>query len=192
MTPGELNKIKSATAKVVADLLAREENADKSAEDIAEDIADAVTESTVTAYEEIQAKAYNLVVVASFKLPDGTVHTAAVGPLSTRAKQRAREVGERFAWDYKSRRGEGKYTLVPLIRNPNEAWDEARAQEANALEYVVLRAALSSDPFGPVCLCGLDPKGELICPRHPKESDGRPDAARDLGDSGPGTQQDHG
>lgn len=176
-TPGELNKIKSAVAKAAADLLARDENAEKSAEDIAEEISEAVTEAMVTAYEEIQAKAYNLVVVASFRLPEGNVHTAAVGPLSTRAKQRARELGERFAWDYKSRRGEGKYTLVPLVRNPNQAWDEARAQEVNALEYTVLRGALSSDPFGPACLCGLHPKGELICPRHPEESDGREDRA---------------
>lgn len=197
-TPGELNKIKSAVAKAAADLLARDENAEKSAEDIAEEISEAVTETVVTAYEEIQAKAYNLVVVASFRLPEGSVHTAAVGPLSTRAKQRARELGERFAWDYKTRTGTGMYTLVPLIRNPAEAWDEARAQEIHALIPTVERGALSSDPFGPACICGLDTtllqeQGKYFqCPRHPEESDGREDRAGAEQDPARGAGQDHG
>jgi hypothetical protein len=197
-TPGELNKIKSAVAKAAADLLARDDNAEKSAEDIALEISEAVTEAVVTTYEEIQAKSYNLVVVASFKLPDGTVHTAAVGPLSTRAKQRAREFGERFAWDYKTRTGTGMYSLVPLIRNPAEAWDEARAQEIHALMPAVLRGALSSDPFGPACTCGLDTsllqeQGKyFLCPRHPEESDGREDPAGDHQHPAPGADQDHG
>lgn len=118
LTSGELKKI----ADAVADLLSRDSNAETSAEELAME----VSESIVSLYEEIQAKSYNLVIVSSFKLPDGGVHTAAVGPLSTRAKQRARDMGERFAWDYRTRRGEGKYTLVPLVRDPREAWDEAR------------------------------------------------------------------
>lgn len=134
MTPSELNKIKSAVAQAAAGLLARDSNAETTAESLAEELADSVVEAMITKYEEIQAKSYNLVIVSSFRLPDGDVHTAAVGPLSTRAKQRARDVGERFAWDYKSRRGEGRYTLVPLVRNPSEAWDEAR--RAGLDEYV--------------------------------------------------------
>lgn len=120
MTPGELTKI----SKQVADLLGRDSNSELSAEELAQE----VTEKIVSAYEEIQAKAYNLVVVASFCLEDGSVYTAAVGPLSTRAQQRARAVGERFAWDYKTRKGTGKFTLVPLVRDPSQAWDEARRE----------------------------------------------------------------
>lgn len=127
MTPRELNEIKSAVAQAAADLLARDSNPDTTAEAMAEELADAMIDSMIDTYEAIMAKSYNLVVVAQFELNDGQRYTAAVGPLSTRAKQRARDVGARFAWDYKSRTGSGKYTLVPLIRNPNEAWDEARA-----------------------------------------------------------------
>lgn len=134
MTPGERNKIKSAVAQAAADLLARESNAETTAETLADELADTVVDSVVDKVEEIMAKSYNLVVVASFRLPEGDTYTAAVGPLSTRAQQRARDVGERFAWDYRSRRGEGKYTLVPLIRNPSEAWDEARREGLD--EYV--------------------------------------------------------
>lgn len=135
MTPSELNKIKAAVAEAAADLLAREGNESLTAETLAEELAESMIDSMVDTYEAIQAKSYNLVIVSSFKLPDGTVHTAAVGPLSTRAKQRARDVGERFAWDYKTRTGQGKYTLVPLIRNPNEAWDEARMNSLVEYEH---------------------------------------------------------
>lgn len=174
MTPSELSKV----AQRVADLLARESNVDLTAEELATEIA----ASAVEVYEEIQAKSYNLVVVASFKLPDGAVHTAAVGPLSTRAKQRARDLGARFAWDYKTRRGDGKYSLVPLVRNPNEAWDEARAQQVEKI-IEVTRPSLSLDPYGPACTCGLDTtllqeQGKyFLCPRHSEESDGREDPA---------------
>lgn len=124
-TPGELSKI----AKAVADLLAREGNDALSAEELAAEIA----EEIVSSYEEIQAKSYNMIVLGHFRLDDDTSYVAAVGPLSTRAKARAREVGERFAWDYKTRRGTGKFVLVPLIRNPAEAWDDVRL--SHLLEY---------------------------------------------------------
>jgi hypothetical protein len=181
MTPGELNKIKSAVAKAAADLLARNSNEETTAESLAEELADMVAETVVEAYEEIQAKSYNLVVVAQFELNGNHRYTAAVGPLSTRAQQRARDVGERFAWDYKTRKGTGRYTLMPLIRNPSEAWDEARALEAHTLEYIEARTdrgSLSSDPFGPACTCGLDTallqeQGKYFqCPRHPEEEKG--------------------
>lgn len=129
VTPGELSKIKSAVADAAADLLARTGNDNITAEELADQLADAVVETVLDTYEEIQAKSYNLVVLGHFT-PDGEdSYIAAVGPLSTRAPQRARGIGERFAWDYKTRRGTGKFMLVPLIRNPNEAWDEARQDD---------------------------------------------------------------
>lgn len=128
MTPGELNKIKSAVAHAAADLLAREGNAEVTAEELADQLADVVLGSMMEAYEAIQAKSYNLVVLGHFRLDDDQSYVAAVGPLSTRAPQRARGVGEHFAWDYKTRRGTGKFVLVPLIRSPNEAWDDVRRE----------------------------------------------------------------
>ena len=125
MTPGEHAKI----SKAVAELLSRESNTDLTAEELSEEI----TSTVVEIYEEIQAKAYNLIVLGHFRLSETESYVAAVGPLSTRATARAREVGERFAWDYKTRRGTGKFTLVPLVRNPAEAWDAART--AQLLEY---------------------------------------------------------
>lgn len=145
-TPSELNKIKAAVADAAAALLARDTNADLTAEELAEELAESMIDSMVETYEAIQAKSYNLVVVASFKEPDGHVHTAAVGPLSTRAQQRARDVGERFAWDYKTRKGTGRYTLVPLVRNPNEAWDTARAQGLVEFEHHLLSVIPGETP----------------------------------------------
>jgi len=121
VTPGELSRI----AKAVADLLAREGNEETTAEDLAME----VTEQVISSYEEIQAKAYNLIVLGHFRLDDDTSYVAAVGPLSSRAKARAKEVGERFAWDYKTRKGTGQFVLVPLVRNPAEAWDDVRLSQ---------------------------------------------------------------
>lgn len=133
MTPGELAKIRAAVAEAAAALLAREDNANTTAEILGEELAEAVVETVISSYEEIQAKAYNLIVLGHFRLDDDTSYVAAVGPLSTRAKMRAKEIGERFAWDYKTRRGTGKFVLVPLVRNPAEAWDDVRL--SHLMEY---------------------------------------------------------
>jgi len=109
----------------VASVLGDPENADLTAEEVAE--------KAIEAYEAEQAKTHNLIVLGHFRISETESYVAAVGPLSTRATARAREVGERFAWDYKTRRGTGQFVLVPLIRNPNEAWDEARV--AQLVEY---------------------------------------------------------
>lgn len=130
MTPGELKKIRAAVAEAAAALLARETNGDATAESLAEELADSVVSSVVDTYEAIQTKAYNLVVLGYFQTVDGVHHAAAVGPLSTRATKRARDMGEGFAWDYKTRRGTGRYVVVPLVRNPREAWDGVREEAA--------------------------------------------------------------
>jgi hypothetical protein len=109
----------------VASVLGDPENADLTAEEVAE--------KAIEAYEAEQAKTHNLIVLGHFRISETESYVAAVGPLSTRATARAREVGERFAWDYKTRRGTGQFVLVPLVRNPNEAWDEARLSQL--LEY---------------------------------------------------------
>lgn len=186
-------------ASAAADLFAREHNEDSTAESLAEELAVAVTDKMVMEYETIQAKSYNLVVVAQFQLPGGNPYTAAMGPLSTRAAQRARDVGQRFAWDYRTRTGEGVFTLVPLVRNPNEAWDEAR--KAGLGEYVstltsvvpgeeltyepmrfeldmATRQRIATDLGIPAAdarrfsgpACLCGLREELACPRHPDET----------------------
>lgn len=178
MTPGELKKIVSS----VADILARESNDSLTAEELATEVA----EKIVSEYEAIQAKSYNLIVLGHFTPGDGSHHVAAVGPLSTRAVQRARDIGERFAWDYKTRRGTGKFTLVPLVRDPARAWDAARNADLTEYEHQLssivpgsgepsyepmrldlpneVRARITADwqadpeilsrKYGPHCLCG--------------------------------------
>lgn len=176
MTPSELKKIAAA----VAELLSRESNTDLSAEELSIEVAEAAIE----VYEDIQSSNYNLIVLGHFRLDDDTSYVAAVGPLSTRAKARARDIGEHFAWDYKTRRGTGQYVLVPLIRNPRDAWDKAREKPAAQLKagtsvtpgidpsYIPMRFELTEeqlesisadwqvDPemlrrkFGPACRCG--------------------------------------
>lgn len=163
----------SAAIKAVASVLGDPGNAELSAEEVAE--------RAIAAYEAVQAKTHNMIVLGHFRLSETESYVAAVGPLSTRAQAAARGVGERFAWDYKTRKGTGKYVLVPLIRNPNEAWDEARSMQVEAVREAATRGALSSDPYGPACTCGLpehpryNSLGDLavlMCPRHPEENDG--------------------
>ena len=92
-------------------------------------------EKVIAAYEAVQATSHNLIVLAEFRplTGAGPAYLSAVGPLSTRAVKAAREVGERFAWDYKTRKGTGRFMLVPLVRHPHEAWDAAR--DAELVEY---------------------------------------------------------
>lgn len=126
LTSGETDKIKAAVAQATAALLARESNADITAEKLADEITEAVTGTVIGMYEEFEETKRNLIVLGHFRLEDDTSYVAAVGPLSTTAPARARAVGERFAWDYKTRTGSGRYVLVPLIRDPAKAWDDAR------------------------------------------------------------------
>lgn len=156
--------------KAVAKVLSDPQNAELTAEEVAE--------KAIEAYEEAQASTHNLIVLGHFRLEDDRSYVAAVGPLSTRAVMRAKEVGERFAWDYKTRKGTGKYTLVPLIRDPNRAWDDVRADQVRAVAATsALRGALSLDPYAPGCICGLPshPRynslgdlADMVCPRHPE------------------------
>lgn len=170
--------------KAVATVLGSEENESLTAEEVAE--------RAIEAYEAEHAKSHNLIVLGHFRLSENESYVAAVGPLSTRATARAREVGERFAWDYKTRRGTGQFVLVPLVRNPNEAWDDARLSQLIEYEghlgsvtpgvepgYEPMRFDLSDaararieaslkeevvNTTGPACTCGLT--GEIGCPRH--------------------------
>lgn len=160
--------------KAVADVLSDPENAELSAEEVAEKV--------IAAYEGVQASTHNLIVLGHFRLSETESYVAAVGPLSTRAVARARGVGERFAWDYKTRTGTGKYVLVPLVRDPNQAWDAARAAQIEVIKEWT-GFSLSRDPFGPVCLCGLPehPRfnslgdaAQLACPLHPGGRDDGP------------------
>lgn len=180
--------------KAVAAVLGSEENESLTAEEVAE--------KTIEAYEAEKAKANNLIVLGHFRISETESYVAAVGPLSTRATARAREVGERFAWDYKTRRGTGQFVLVPLIRNPNEAWDEVRL--AQLIEYEghlgsitpgiapgyepmrfdipeATRARIAASAMEaventtvPACTCGL-PNVRLavdVCARHPEGREG--------------------
>lgn len=197
LTSGEWKKVTAAVAEAAANLLAREGNESLSAEDLAEELATTVTETVVAAYEEIQAKSYNLVVLGHFHLEEGKPYVAAVGPLSTRAPMRARGVGERFAWDYKSRTGTGKFSLVPLIRDPNQAWEEARAAAFGEYVHHLTSITPGVEPSYEPMRLGLDDsvraqisaqwemdqetllrkfgpvcicgmRGEPACPRHPE------------------------
>lgn len=111
--------------KAVANILSDPENEGLTAEEVAEKV--------ISAYEEIHAATHNLIVLGHFRTSDTESYVAAVGPLSTTAPARARGVGERFAWDYKTRRGTGQFVLVPLVRDPAKAWDDARLSQL--LEY---------------------------------------------------------
>lgn len=181
-TPGELKKI----AKVVADLLARESNSELSAEELAAE----VSEAAISTFEEIRAKTHNMIILGHFRLDGDRSYVAAVGPLSTRAVTAAREMGEKFAWDWRTKRGTGKFVRVPLIRDPHAAWDAARAATAIETEQLDLGESLEdalslnmSDElthrYGPVCVCGLPDRprynslGDLAssgCQRHPERT----------------------
>lgn len=153
----------------VADILADERNDDLFADQIAELI--------IAALEDVQAKTNNLIIVGRFSFDGVSAYEAALGPFRTRAVAAARAVGERFAWDYKTRMGSGKYQFLPLHRTPQAAWDHVREREGYAkvkygredphmplatdVQHAVSEAMRwRHDPddlsfWGPGCTCGL-------------------------------------
>lgn len=181
-TPGELKRI----AKVVADLLARSENSELTAEELAAE----VSEAAISTFEEIRANTHNMIILGHFRLDGDQSFVAAVGPLSTRASVAAREIGERFAWDWRTKRGTGKFVRVPLIRDPRAAWDAARGATPIDTEHLEIGAALEdalsinvqdqlSRRYGPTCICGLPdhPRynslgdaATMVCPLHPERT----------------------
>lgn len=104
----------------VATVLADPENADLTAEEVAEKV--------ISALDAKRAATHNLIVVGRFGFPDSPQFEAALGPLSTRAKTAARQLGEGFAWDYKTKIGNGRYKLLPILRHPRAAWDFVRTK----------------------------------------------------------------
>jgi hypothetical protein len=103
----------------MADLLADPENEGLTAEELGERAIDLL--------DSLRAKTQNLIVVGRFGFED-TLFEAALGPLSTRAPVAARELGQRFAYDYKTKVGHGVFKLLPILRTPAAAWDYARQQ----------------------------------------------------------------
>jgi hypothetical protein len=155
----------------VAAVLMDPENSDLSAEEVAE--------RAIAALDGQRAKTHNLIVVGRFAFPEQETFQAAVGPLSTRASKAAISVGERFAWDYKSKTGTGRFMLLPLLRDPGRAWDYARTQRAFPDEIKDDLETMVSNQLPPCC-CGaplerhpsLTSAGDRItvnvCPRHPE------------------------
>lgn len=163
--------------KAVADILTDPENESRSAEEVAE--------AAISRLDEVRSTTHNLVVVGRFSFDLEKQYMAALGPLSSRAPKAAREVGSRFAWDYKTRRGEGSFTVLPLLRNPQAAWDFLREREVpeesarkalgsitpstvgepgyepmrfNLPDEVLDRITADWEPtkeYGPTCTCGL-------------------------------------
>lgn len=180
-TPGEIRKI----SKTVADLLSRDSNTELTSEELAAE----VSEAAISLYEEMRSKTHNMIVLGHFRLEDDSSFVAAVGPVSTRAPAAARSIGEKFAWDWRTKRGTGHYVLVPLVRDPNEAWDTARSEQVRSitdhldLDHVEGEGntyfATGSSPYQrhPACVCGTRAvrEGVLVCVRHP---DGRGDGER--------------
>lgn len=149
--------------KAVAKVLADEANADLTAEEVAE--------KAIEAYEEVLSRTHRLIALGHFTYPDRGQFVAAAGPLSTRAAKAARELGAGFAWDWKTRRGEGKFLLVPLVRHPRDAWNAARdlldpAGAALRDAFDAVPGDVTSRRYGPTCTCGL-PTAKGPCSRHP-------------------------
>lgn len=153
--------------KAVATILSDPQNAELTAEEVAE--------KAIEVLDELRSKTDNLIVLGHFRINEDESYVAAVGPLSTRATARARGVGEHFAWDYKTRKGTGKFVLVPLIRDPREAWDHLRKEQRPPLE---VQQAFGEMPYYatgvpyssvPACICGVKLEREqlIACPRHP-------------------------
>lgn len=170
--------------KAVAQVLSNPQNSDLTAEEVAE--------KAIEAYEAQRAKTHNLIVLGHFRLDNDTSFVSAVGPLSSRAVTAARDMGERFAWDWRTKRGTGKFVRVPLIRDPHAAWDAARAATDVETEQLVIGEALEdalsiqmddqlTARYGPTCICGLPDRprynslghlASIACQLHPEGTHG--------------------
>lgn len=116
--------------KVVAAVLADEQNEDKSAEDIAEEL--------IRALDDLRSKQNRLAVVANYAWKQGDEPSLAVlGPFSTRAPAAARGVGQGMAGTAKG--GHGKWLLVPAYASVRAAWDAVQPEPGSDHERALER-----------------------------------------------------
>lgn len=86
-------------------------------------------ENIVTAVNEVREASKRFVVVANLKWPhQDNYHMWACGPFNT--ENQANAMGERFAADPYTRRGEGRWKTVPILppasNSSRTAWDTIR------------------------------------------------------------------
>lgn len=151
----------------LARILSDPENQSRSAEEIAQLCIDEL--------DDLRAGSHRLAVVGqiSYGAQEQT-HTVVLGPFRaplklsdqdrfrdalTRPCTAAREAGRNLAWDTKTGKGLGRFTLVPAFMKPRDAWDFYRGQDV--AETVVQAAAQFAPHIGPSCACGLT--GTIAC-----------------------------
>lgn len=73
----------------------------------------------------------------------------------------ARESGEHLAWDYKTKKGRGRFMLAPAFMKPRDAWDFWRGS-GPADEVAEVIEAIPAEIL-PACCCGMKPRPCLHC-----------------------------
>ncbi len=138
---------------------------------------EAYAEELIEVVEEFHANAERLLVVGQVQ-PEGdeSLYTVALGPFTARgtldteakwdkaAKEstKAHEAGGKLAWHTTSKKGRGRYMVVPIFKSPRDVWDTfgGGAVKEEVTEYV----EATNDPIVPVCSCGN--RKSRFCYRH--------------------------
>lgn len=154
----------------VTQVLAEEENAERSAEEVAE--------AVIRALDEVRSEHNRLAVVVRHRWgTDGAWHMAVLGPVGVRQLSAAKALGEAAAFGLAASGGEGRYALVPAYPNPRAAWAEIKPpSRADVLREQVARDIVAREPglsmwatgqqAVPTCCCGL--LAGNPCRVHPK------------------------
>lgn len=159
--------------------LFRTEEVRRVAEDVIEavegDRAEGIPRRILDAIDDKRSTTHRIAVVGQIKYDEAPgIHTVVLGPFSARGyldspekfiratagETASRDAGQGLAWDSKTKRGKGRFMLVPVLRSARDAWDFYRG-EAPAPELVQAVTEWTPREIEPVCTCGL-PHG-LAC-----------------------------
>lgn len=121
----------------VAAILTDPENQNRTAEELASIV--------IEALDETRAQFHRVAVVGQIRFPEapGTVHTAVLGPFSSRSRLdsperferalrgrlAARTIGQELAVDPKTKTAQARFIIAPAFLRPRDAWEFYRAEE---------------------------------------------------------------
>ncbi|OEJ24261.1 hypothetical protein AS594_06950 [Streptomyces agglomeratus] len=149
--------------------------ADEVIEAVEGDRAEGIPRRILDAIDDKRSTTHRIAVVGQIQYDEAPgIHTVVLGPFTARGyvdspekfirattgETASRDAGQGLAWDSKTKRGRGRFMLVPVLRSARDAWDFYRG-EAPAPEIAQVATEWKPREIEPICTCGL-PHG-LTC-----------------------------
>lgn len=140
-------------------------NVDKTVEELAGELIDSLDLARAHTPRD------QVAVLLRYTLDQGvTQHYAALGPYPGEDRDRAARDGEGIA-GRPSRPGQGRFMIVPLYLNTQQAWAAVDPPRTRAPQPPLPDGFTPAGQRLPSCRCGLrpaDPRDSGVCPRHPE------------------------